>query len=133
MLCLTGGLRSTLLGRGGTVWTLSLMSLFFVADAPGASECALLGGRARQPLGSPLPWGRGGKLERGVEEWALSDARRASVLPVHLVGHLWSETVSPALDMLTWSRGAMFPQQLSELELARPWWAADQLDMEPLG
>lgn len=109
------------------------MSLFFVVDAPGASECALLGGHARQPLGSPLPWGRGGKLERGVEERALSDARRASVLPVHLVGHPGSETVSPALDMLMWSRGARFPQQLSELELARPRWAADQLDMEPLG
>lgn len=120
-------------GMWGTAWMLSLMSLFFVVDAPEASECALLGGRACQPLGSSLPWKRGVKLEHRVEERALSDARRASVSPVHLVGHPGSETVSPALGVLTWSHGASFPQQLSELELARPRWAADQLDMEPLG
>lgn len=66
-------------GTRGPAWTLSLMSLSFVVDAPGASECALLGGPACQPLGSPLPWGRGGKLEHGVEDQALSDARRASI------------------------------------------------------
>lgn len=66
-------------GMRGPAWTLSLMSLSFVADTPGTSECALLVGRARQPLGSPLPWGRGGKLEHGVEEQVLSDARRASI------------------------------------------------------
>lgn len=94
-----GGLCGRRLWRPCSLWP----------DASGASRRPpplSPGAPAHPSLGSPLPRERGGKLERGVAGQRLTPGPRpsASVLLVRLGGPPGSETASPALAVLTWSR-----------------------------